>query len=58
MEKNNCMMEKNNRMEQHLVMMAMKQGIHLDQEEAERQEEQEAQPLQNIASHIFEIKSL
>ena len=51
MEKNNRMMEKNTRMEQLLVMMAMKQGIHLDQlqEGAERQEGQEAQPLQNIA---------
>ena len=50
-------MEKNNRMEQLLVMMAMKQGIHLDQEGAESQEGQEAQPLQNIASHIFETES-
>ena len=36
------LMEKNDRMEQLLVLLAEKQGIQLDRDEADRPEEQEA----------------
>ena len=38
----NELMEKNNRMEQLLVLLAEKNGIQLDADEADRPEEQEA----------------
>ena len=46
-------MERNNRMEQLLVKLAEKQGIHLDPKEAERQEEEEAYSQEEVHSYPY-----